>query len=145
MNEYEHMEPIDGRHLTGLTPAEDATVLAVARGVTARTGTRCSFNVVKRAMLFHYGAEPFGGPTLVPITNVANNTTCIDSMANYINLGKMERAAKDRIAAQNERAEKQEAEKLGQQFREEIRPDVLQYAAYLDKRRRGTTTKVVAL
>lgn len=143
--EYEHMELVDGRHLTGLAPEKVKEVTAVAKAVCGRTGTKCSYCVTSGKILFHYGDEPFGGPLVVEVFKVANTTSCIDGMVHYINLGKMPRIEKDRIIAANEAAEKQEREKLGQKFREDIRVDVLKHAEFLNRKRRGVGTLVLPL
>ncbi len=143
--DYPFMDPVDGRVLTGLSREKSAEVSAVCKAVTGRTGTKASFNVVARRVLFHYGDEPFGGPLAIELFKMANTTACIDGMVGWINLGKMSRDAKDRIAAENERAEKQNWEAMGQKFREDIRVDASKHAAFLDRKRRGVGTLVLSL
>ena len=141
--QYTHMEPVDGRPLTGLSREDSAHAAYVAIQVCGRTGTRCFWNVVARKMLFCYGDEPFGGPLYVPFQKY--DAAGVNGMVDYINLGKMPRGQKDRIQAANEKAEKDKAAKLGEVFRDEIRPEVLSYATHLDQRRRGTLPVSVVL
>ncbi len=149
MAEYEHMQPVDGRPLTGCSNEDSKAAHKVALSVCSRTGTRCFFNAISGKLLFCYGDEPFGGPLMVPFRTLLGvksyGTSSCDGMVEYIRLGLMTRIQKDRIAAQNAKTEKDEAEKLGQKFRDDVRPDVLQYATHLNQRRRGVTKKIVVL
>jgi hypothetical protein len=148
-SEYEHMVPVDGRPLPGMPHADSRAAFKVALSVCSRTGTRCFFNVISGKLLFCYGNEPFGGPLMVPYRTLEGTrhygASACDGMVEYIRLGLLSRIEKDRIAAQNAKAEKDEAEKLGQKFRDDVRPDVLSYAAHLDQRRRGVQKLILAL
>lgn len=143
------MTPVDGRPLPGLSLDDARSALRVALSVCSRTGTRCFYNTVTGKLLFVYGNDPDGGPLQVPFRRLDGiekyTTTSTDAMVEYIRLGLLARREKDRIAEQNDRAEKQEKEKLGQKFRDDVRSDVLSYAAFLDRRRRGVASHIVAL
>ena len=147
---YPHLTPVDGRPLPGLSMSDKAAAERIANHVGSRTQTRCFFNCLTGKLLFVYGTEPVGGPLSIsfkPIGQDAINydTGRLEAMVEYIRLGRMSPEEKDRIAKQNERAEQQEREALGQKFRDDVRSDVLGYAAFLDQRRRGTQKLILGL
>lgn len=139
---YPHLVPVDGRPLGGLSHSDKQDAERIARAVAVPTGTKCFYNIITGKLLFVYGQEPVGGPLQIPFRGASGHRNYdgagLTAMVEYIRLGKMSPTEKDRIAKQNEAAERQEKERLGQQFRDDVRPDVLAHAKFLSERRRGT-------
>lgn len=115
---------------------------AMAREVASRTYTNCFVNTIKKTLLFCYGNEPGGGPLVVKFHQCRTGADA-DDMVRYINLGKMRRRDKDRIAVSSELMEQHEREEANGRLLADRRRDALNYAGFLDRRRRGTQTVVV--
>lgn len=143
---YPTIHPID-RYLPGLTDEQAWHARLVGKQVALATGTRCFYNAANGKLFWCYEAEPHGGPLSVPFREADGvhhyEPWDIAEMIEYIRLGKMPRAEKERIAASNARAAEQEQKNQHEQWLAERRPDALAYAAFLDRRRRGTQKVVL--
>lgn len=145
---YPHCFPIDGP-LPNLSPDHAWSARLVGKAVASRTQTNCFYVSTTGKLMWVYGAEPAGGPLIVPFRTrdgiLSYDNGAIDEMVRYINLGKMPRAQKDRIAASTAASEEHDRQERNGQWLADRRPDMERKAEHLDRKRRGTATAVVAL
>lgn len=132
---FPHMHPIDGRPMPGCE--SEASVRNFARAVASRTGTYPFWNSNTLAVFFSITNTPDVGPMAVNMAQIKRGGSVVDDAVSYINRGKMSRADKDRIAASNQQKESWRKQDEMASMLEERRPDAIDYAEYLDKRRRG--------
>lgn len=114
-----------------------------AEEVARRTGTTPLYNKAVRKIIWVYGSEVTGGPLQVQAKRYESHE--IDRMVEYIQMGKIGRKAKDRIAVSNAAMEEHDRKEQNGRMLADRRPDALKRAAFLDRKRRGTATAVVAL
>lgn len=112
-----------------------------AEEVARRTGTTPMYNRVTNKIIWVYGNEVGGGPLQVTAKRFEPHT--IDRMVEYIQLGKIPRREKDRIAESNARSASHERSETTGRKLDERRPEAVRYAEFLDRKRRGTQSVVV--
>lgn len=143
---YPMIAPLDGRAVPTLNQWALKDAVRIGRDVGARTGTRAFYNYATGRIFWVYGDEPHGGPLGVEFRFRDGyrhyHGGDVDDFVRYINMGKMARAEKDRIAAANDAAEKHAATESQGRFSEGNRANALDYAGFLDRKRRGTGTLV---
>lgn len=141
------MYPID-RELPGLSPWDQREARRIGREVAKRTGTTCFYHGIKGKLFWVYGQEPGGGPLGIEFKTEHGckrfHAGEVDDMVAYINLGKMERRRKDRIAASDAAADESEKEQEQGRTLDRDRKSIEDYADFLGRKRRGTTTLVSA-
>lgn len=123
-------------------------VMSSIREVERRTGTNAIINTGARQfenqrVVWRYGDNIYG-PFGVMVSELLRWTgTDVDDAVRMIQMGKMERDEKDRIALQNTRREA--SEKVSEQERvlNDATPNVVDYVAHNDRARRGVQ-KVIA-
>lgn len=138
----------DNRYI-GIEPLDRCAIGPIRKGcaeIARRTGTRPFYNRFSRKVIFVYGDEPAGGPLSLPVLDGrAMEPHAIDLAVEWVQMGKVDRREKDRIAARNERHEADEKESAKAKFQDDRRPDAVSYAQRLDRRRRGTQSTTVVL
>jgi hypothetical protein len=132
----------------GLSTQHRATLSRAASAVCTRvSGLRCSYDARTESLFFHYGDAPEVGPMRLPAFNGDNPARIeshdIDAAVRFINYGRIPRTVKDRIDRNRKASEKHEHEVATAQFLDERRPSAIDYAAFKDRKRRGTH-KVIA-
>lgn len=117
-----------------------ADIRRAGREVARRTGTSAWYNARAGQIMWCYGDTPHGGPLGVEARGYPSHE--IDRMVEYIQLGKIGRRAKNRIATARDISEANDARQRQGKSLADRRPGALDYAAFLDRRRRGTGTLV---
>lgn len=126
-----------------LEPHEKVRAKAIAEQVARRTLKSYCFDA-GRGKLHFYDGEPDTGVFTFMFKPVYEREAFriseadIDDMVRLIQMGKRDAKEKDRIRAANEAAEKQAKEQFDGEFLEGNRKDALDYAGFLDRKRRGT-------
>ncbi len=136
-------------HAPGLDQREKSLARTFARRVCDNTGLSACFNQRTGGLYFYYGETPGnGGPFEVPFKDPHDGYLehlGDDEVGDYVRLAKLGQMAPEEKAAireQREQAEKYRTAQQDEKFKDERRPCVNDYAAFLDKRRRGTTKMV---
>lgn len=122
---------------------ERARAGRIAGEVCRRTGTNCAWDAQRGGLHFYYGDRidvgvhlfVFKAPEDVDAYRVSESD--VDDMVRLINMGRISRAAKDRIAAENAAAEKNRSAEFQGQFLEANRKDALDFAEFRARKRRG--------
>jgi len=114
-----------------------------AKAIASRVpGLRYVYNAYHRTIFFHYGDYPLVGPLQLPVFTQGGSmcnysSSDIDDLVRMIRIGQMDKNEKDAIAARNEKAEKSRKQTETEKFLDDRRPDALNYAAHLMRKRRG--------
>lgn len=134
---YPWMEPLERAAPPSHRVPDLRGLRRACAGVASRTGTRAFYNARDNSVLFVYGAEPCGGPLALPAAGRYADHD-VDEVVRIIQMGKVGRRAKARVAARNAQLEGWERERAMDSHLAERRPDALSYAAFRDRERRGT-------
>ena len=133
---FPNLEPVERASMC-MGVVDAARVRRAVKEISNRTGTRGFYNIRNHTVLFVYGDEPHGGPMALPLTDRPITQAEIDSAVEYIQLGKVGRAQKDRWASRQAEREKWDHQDGINRHLAERRPDAISYAAHLDQKRRG--------
>lgn len=133
----------------GLSPFERKEADRVAKSVCGRCFINCSFNARTGGLFFHYTPEPDSGPfemTFKPIGEELHRVTDtdIEDVVRIIQYGKASRREKDRWAEREKQAEQDRKQKENQRFKDDVRPDAEDYAAFKSRTRRGVAKVISA-
>lgn len=129
--------PLDSSSLPG-------DVKRCAREVCRRTGTGAFHNARFNTVFFTYNGDATGGPAQCLVRDCRTSADA-DDLVHRIQLCKVSRFTKDRWAASHKRNEEHESQKAQDAMLEDRRPSALDRAQFLDRKRRGTQSAVVAL
>ena len=117
-----------------------------ARRVCVQCRCEVAFDIEYEQLHFYYENSIDAGilqlEAIRPDGSIAIYKQSVQDIVEWIQRGKIERAAKDRIEARNKAAEKAAAERQQRVFLDERRPDALHYAAFLGRRRRGLGQRI---
>lgn len=112
-----------------------------AGAVSARTGTDCVFNANTGGLFFFYGSVDYPAwefpfrpddETAVRVTD-----TDVDDVVRIIQMGKLSREEKDRIAQDNKAREASEKEQSMGRRHDHREREAVNMLGYLDRKRRG--------
>lgn len=143
---YPHMHRIASA--PGVDPQHRSRLVKIADAICRRTGIRCSYNAFNERLFFHYTPEPDSGPFALPVFDqdghpIRYSDNDIDDAVRYIQYGKMSRSQKDKIGRQKEQMDRWTWEDKMNRHLDERRPSGVDYARYLDQKRRGVS-KVIS-
>jgi hypothetical protein len=123
------------RPVPGLSDSDRRAARAAASAVCSRTGVRAAFDIARGKVYFYWRdltrgvhSVRYAGPgSLAPHV--------VDDIVRYIQLGTVPRRIKDRWAAEQERAERQESEAGFDRYLEDKRPEVEKRLRYAGQKR----------
>lgn len=146
-NRYPHLYRIG--QAPGLSASEKRTAESYAKRIGDSTGLSCAYNAKTGALFFYY-RSPHGGPFAMPFKDLETGlVTKYDDheVGDYIivaKLGQLTPEEKEEIAERNRKHQSYQRRVAVEKHTEERAPDMLDYASFRDKKRRGTT-KVVSV
>lgn len=146
---FPHMIPLfDHRPVPGLDVFQQHKVRDFATRVARRTGTVPFYNLLTNAIFLSLTTTPEIGPPAIPASmwsQQGDTSHVVDECVSFVNRGKMSKERKDQIAKSNAQKEQWHKQDKMRELFEERRPDALDYADYLDKKRRGVVNTTVTL
>lgn len=138
-------------HAGCLSQWDRKSAMRIARSITNRIpGLRCSFNLLRGSLFFHYGECHDYGPLELPFKIVGScevqrySDTDIDDAVHLIRLGQLSTEEKDDIQAKKDTTKKSNEREARGRLHADREKDAIDYADFLDKKRRGTTKMVSA-
>lgn len=147
-NRWPMMFPLDGRPIPDLSSDAFAHAQEIGKSVTERTFTKAFYNAATGKILFTYGSEPDGGPLQIhfrlPGGCAKYGPSQMSDMVEYIKLGTVPRAVKDKWAEMEKKEDEYQKEQARLRFSEETRKNAEDYAAFLSRRRRGMAKVISA-
>lgn len=124
-----------------LEAGERRRASSFADAVGRRTGTACVYNTQTGGLFFYHGTIdrpawefPFKPDDEDSVRVTAND---VDDVVRIIQMGKIDAAEKDRIAAQNKLEEAKDREQAAGRNNANKEKDAVDYAEFLYRRRRG--------
>lgn len=131
----------DARELDGV---EKSRALRIAGSVCGRTGTNCCWDAHRGGLHFYYGDDPSVGVFCFHFKPPGTRRGCyvvsesdIDDMVRLVQMGKVSPRIKDRIAANNAAEDRKDRDESMGRFLEDNRRNALDYAGFLERKRRG--------
>lgn len=158
---YPHLHRV--KDAPGLSHDDKREACAIAKRIGDSTGLSCAYNARTGELFFYYGS-PHGGPFAVPFKEVqrldsdglpmesaygigTRRKYTDEEIGDYIVLakyGQLDKSEKDGIAEKNRKEEAYRHRVMVDKHTDERAPSMKDYAAFRDKKRRGTT-KVVSV
>lgn len=147
---YPHMIPIDGRHIPGLDDSDRRSAERVGKLIASRTQTHPFWNLYTGGIFFSRYAQPTMAPYELPFKPNGGPARRmephqIDEVVSYINLSLIPDETKEKWRAQKESAAERELADSRRAKVQDDAHDIESYAAFLDRKRRGTQTLVKVL
>lgn len=130
-----------------LDTSERVSAVRFADAVARRTGTEYVWNSNSGGVFFHYGSidRPAFEFPFKPVGERTYRVTDsdVDDVVRFIQMGKLPAETKDRIARENQVAEKNAKEQEQGRELDRRRKSAEDHAAFLERRRRGVQ-KIIA-
>jgi len=137
-----------------MIPLRDAphgarSAVRAAEAIVRRTGMHATYNTLNKSVLIHNRESPDFGPMRIdaykPDGSERRWTDCdIDKAVQHIQLCRVPKEQKDRWAARAEQNKQYTEKTQREKHMDDVRPGALDYADFLDKKRRGAQKVTVA-